>query len=72
MASQIAERPFRVVPSPGHFDRFGERVPDKWAVIREVSGRIVELFPTEVEAQEFAGERNAAQLLSATVDERDE
>ena len=63
MSSRTTERPFMVVRSPGHIDRFGERVPDKWAVVRATSGRIVELFGTEPEAREFASEQNATQLL---------
>ena len=66
VASNTVERPFRVVSSPGHTDRFGECVPDKWAVIRSADGRIVQLFPTEPEAREFVSERNAEQLLSDT------
>lgn len=63
MSSQVSERPFLAIQSPGHIDRFGERLPDKWAVVRAGSGRIVELFVTEPEAREFASEQNAVLLL---------
>jgi hypothetical protein len=64
MASRVSERPFMVVRSPGHIDRFGEQVPDKWAVVRTSSGRIVQLFGTEPEAHESASERNASRILA--------
>ena len=63
MANSLTHRPLMVVRSPGHIDRFGERVPDKWAVVRVSTGRIAGLFGTEPEAREFASERNAAFLL---------
>ena len=62
-APNVDQRPFQVILSPGHVDRFGDRSPDKWAVVRVSNGRIVELFVAEAEAREFAGEQNAARLL---------
>jgi len=64
MSSRVSERPFMVVRSPGHIDRFGERVPDKWAVVWTSTGRIVQLFGTEPEAHECASERNADRILT--------
>ena len=65
MPKSVTQRPLMVVRSPGHIDRFGERVPDKWAVVRVSNGHIVRLFTTEPEAREFASERNATWLLGA-------
>lgn len=65
MANSLTHRPLMVVRSPGRIDRFGERVPDKWAVVRVSNGRIVGLFGTEPEAREVASERNAAHLLGS-------
>jgi hypothetical protein len=61
----VSERPFAVVKSHGHVDRFGERTPDRWAVVRISSGRIVEHFANEVEAQQLASEGNAARLMAS-------
>jgi hypothetical protein len=59
----VVDRPLLVIKSLGHIDRFGERTPDRWAVTRASNGRIVKHFANEVEAQEFASEGNAAQLI---------
>lgn len=65
MAIRVPKRPYRVAPSPGHIDAYGERTPDRWAVLRTSTGRIVALCPTEEEAWEKATERNAARMLRA-------